>query len=177
MKPKIEEYMVFEDINGEMGVILKSDYSDNNPWWKCYKDSMGGDIFKQNSNDQIYNKIVKLFKSNEIKNENKIFDALKFMNNGNLKNYNCVYEYVELVEEIKPVSIMINLTLNDTNIIENIYKQIAKELIGKSALIGDVWYQIMDIRIIDNKIEYSLYSRCGWIPEEWVKEIKDRNKK
>lgn len=42
--------------------------------------------------------------------------------------------------------------------------------IGKLALLGDVWYQIMDYR--DG--EYLLHTRQSWTPEEWIKEIKDK---
>jgi len=44
MKPQIEEFMIFENKDGKMGVIIKTD---NNyyRWWKCYKDGKGGQVF------------------------------------------------------------------------------------------------------------------------------------
>ena len=51
--------------------------------------------------------------------------------------------------------------------------------IGQLALFGDVWYQIMDKRYGINQIngyngyEYKLYSRDSWIPQNWIKNIKD----
>ena len=40
------------------------------------------------------------------------------------------------------------------------------------ALLGDVWYQIMDTRNGDEGIEYLLFTRNYWIPENWIKEIR-----
>lgn len=46
-----------------------------------------------------------------------------------------------------------------------------KSEIGKMAYLGDVWYQIMDIREGENGIEYALFSRTEWVPKSWIKGI------
>lgn len=46
--------------------------------------------------------------------------------------------------------------------------------VGKMALLGDVWYQVMDCRTANGKTEYKLYTRENWIPHEWVKQFKER---
>jgi len=125
-KPKLEEFMVFENKNGEMGVIIKRD-SDNCPWWKCYKDEDSGQIFDEH--DERYNYIKKLYKVKY--GYDKRFNALKFMKTGSIYNYNCVYEYVEPVEETKSVNITINLTLNDTKNLKDIANEI-KAVLEKS---------------------------------------------
>ncbi|MCZ8493601.1 hypothetical protein [Priestia megaterium] len=48
-----------------------------------------------------------------------------------------------------------------------------KENIGKMAYLGDVWYQIMDARIAEGKLEYSLYTKSYWVPADWIKDIKE----
>lgn len=50
------------------------------------------------------------------------------------------------------------------------------ENIGKMALVGDVWYQIMKVRENEGKTEYFLYSKDYWVPEEWIKDIKEKGK-
>lgn len=86
MKPQLEEFMVFENNDGKMGVIIKS--NDRYEWWKCYKDGSGGQVF--NENDEHYNRIVKLYKTEN--ERDKHFYALKFMNDGNINKYKCVYD-------------------------------------------------------------------------------------
>jgi len=89
MKPRIEEFMVFEDKDGKTGVILNSCHEDF-VWWKCYKNINNvGQVF--NENDRCYNDIVKLYKIKY--GYNNKFHALKFMNAGNLEDYNCIYDY------------------------------------------------------------------------------------
>ena len=52
--------------------------------------------------------------------------------------------------------------------------------IGQMALVGDVWYQIMDKRHGVNELsgyeenEYLLYSKSSWIPQAWIKDVKDK---
>ena len=53
------------------------------------------------------------------------------MKTGSIYNYNCVYEYVEPVEETKSVNITINLTLNDTKNLKDIANEI-KAVLEKS---------------------------------------------
>jgi len=50
--------------------------------------------------------------------------------------------------------------------------------IGKLARLGDVWYQIMDVRTVKGKTEYLLYSKPNWVEgkwvdEKWVEDIKE----
>jgi len=125
-KLQLEEFMVFEDKDGEMGVIIKSD-SDGLPWWKRYQNGITGQVFEEQ--DKHYNNIAKLFKVKY--GHDKQFCALKFMYNGGIRNYNCVYEYVEPVEEIKPVNIMINLTINNPKNLEDIMSEV-KVILEKS---------------------------------------------
>jgi len=72
-----------------------------------------------------------------IKDErNKIFGALRFMNNGGIHRYKCVYEYIEHIDEIdeiKPVNITINLTLNNHKNLKEIMSEI-KVVLEKSNL-------------------------------------------
>jgi hypothetical protein len=49
--------------------------------------------------------------------------------------------------------------------------------IGKLAYVGDVWYEILDVRNLGYcELEYWLYSKDEWIPERWVKEIKSKER-
>ena len=128
-KPRLEEFMVFEDKSGEMGVIIKNTYinSDECPWWKCYQNEDIGQVF--NEEDKHFGNIKKLYKVKYKYSE--CFCALKFMNNGNLDSYNCVYEYkeeLEKTEEIKPLNITINITMNNTKKAEEITNEIKKVL-------------------------------------------------
>jgi hypothetical protein len=76
MKPQIEEFMVFEDEDGRMGVVIESD-NENYKWWKCYKsENVNGQIFNEIENDDNYNIIKKLYKTTF---GNKRFYAFKFM--------------------------------------------------------------------------------------------------
>jgi len=122
-KPKLEEFMVFTDKDGAMGVIIKNTHTDSDtyPWWKCYKDKTYGQIF--NEQEKHYDNIDKLYK---IKYDyyNKYFYALKFMNDGDLDSYNCVYEYKEEIEEIQPLNITINITINNPKNVEEIANEI-----------------------------------------------------
>lgn len=53
--------------------------------------------------------------------------------------------------------------------------------IGQMALVSDVWYQIIAKRSGINELtgheghEYYLYSKDYWIPQSWIKDIKDRD--
>ena len=50
---------------------------------------------------------------------------------------------------------------------------INKNEIGKLALVGDVWYEILDIREYqDGDCYYKLYTKEQWIPKAWIKQIK-----
>lgn len=51
-----------------------------------------------------------------------------------------------------------------------------EENIGKMARLGDVWYQIMDSREVNGQTQYKLYTRDEWVPANWIKEIKGREK-
>ena len=97
-KPELEEFMVFVDKNGAMGVIIKNTYTDSDtyPWWKCYKDKTYGQVF--NEQEKHYDNIDKLYKI-KYNYYNEYFYALKFMNNGDLDSYNCVYEYKEEIND------------------------------------------------------------------------------
>jgi len=122
-KPKLKEFMIFEDKSGEMGVILNSCHEDFT-WWKCYKNIHDiGQVF--NEDDEYYADIVKIYKLKY--GYNCKFHALKFMENGNLENYNCIYEYKE-VKSNKPVNITINLTVNNPKNTEEIMNEIKKVL-------------------------------------------------
>ena len=126
-KPKLEEFMVFSDKDGKMGVIIKND-SDNYPWWKCYRNESYGQVFSKQ--EKHYDNIFRLYKVKKYE-YNEYFCALKFMNNGNLDSYNCVYEYkeeLEKTEEIKPLNITINITMNNTKKAEEITNEIKKVL-------------------------------------------------
>lgn len=46
--------------------------------------------------------------------------------------------------------------------------------IGKMALIGDVWCQIMDVHIKEEEKIYKLYSKDYLVPESWIKDIKEK---
>ena len=130
-KPKLEEFMVFEDKNGEMGVIIKSN-SEKYKWKKCYNNLDVGQIFSEDCDNKIYNQIIKLYIIED--ERNKIFGALRFMNNGGIHRYKCVYEYIEHIDEIdeiKPVNITINLTLNNYKNLEEIMSEI-KVVLEKS---------------------------------------------
>lgn len=119
MKPQLEEFMIFEDKNGEMGVIIKSD--DNyHKWWKCYRESQGGQVF--NENDSNYKKIIKLYKVEGW--SDKYFKALKFMDNGDLCGYECVYD----VTKVEPVNITINMTVNCSDDIDKFLDKLKEQL-------------------------------------------------
>jgi len=47
--------------------------------------------------------------------------------------------------------------------------------IGKMAQVGDVWYEIIDVRENNGQLEYRLATKDYWVPNSWVKEIKDIN--
>ena len=49
---------------------------------------------------------------------------------------------------------------------------INKNEIGKLALVGDVWYEILDIREYQGVLYYKLYTKEQWIPKAWIKQIK-----
>lgn len=50
---------------------------------------------------------------------------------------------------------------------------INKNEIGKLALVGDVWYEILDIREYqDGDCYYKLYTKEQWIPIAMIKQIK-----
>jgi len=49
---------------------------------------------------------------------------------------------------------------------------INKNEIGKLALVGDVWYEILDIREYHGNCYYKLYTKKQWIPKAWIKQIK-----
>jgi len=117
-KPQLEDFMVFKDKNGDRGVIIKND-SDDCLWWKCIKDSIIGQRF--NEQGEHYNNIVKLYKVKY--GYDKYFCALKFMNNGKLDKYDCVYEYVKPIEEVQLVNITINLTVNNPKNTEEIMNE------------------------------------------------------
>jgi len=124
-KPQLEEFMVFEDRNGEMGIIIKSN-SEKYKWKKCYNNLDVGQIFSEDCDNKIYNQIIKLY---VIKDEkSRIFGALRFMNNGGLHRYKCVYEYVKPIEKVQPVNITINLTVNNPKNTEEIMNEIKKVL-------------------------------------------------
>lgn len=52
--------------------------------------------------------------------------------------------------------------------------------IGQMAYVGDVWYQIIGKRYGVNETtgyegnEYYLYSKSYWVPQTWIKDIKDK---
>jgi len=51
--------------------------------------------------------------------------------------------------------------------------KINKNDIGKLALVGDVWYEILDIREYRNgDCFYKLYTKGQWIPKAWIRQIK-----
>lgn len=48
--------------------------------------------------------------------------------------------------------------------------------IGKMARLHDVWFEILDIRTLDNgEVDYRLYSLEHWIPKRWIKEIRAKS--
>ena len=121
---QLEEFMVFEDEDGKTGIIVKHD-SDNCPWWKCYKQGTGGQVF--NENDGYFNKIIKLYKVNE--DHYECYAALKYMLNGDLKKYDCVYDK-STEKEIEPLNIIINATVNPDSItdIEKIIDELQEKI-------------------------------------------------
>lgn len=124
-KPQLEEFMVFEDKNGKMGIILKNN-SLNHPWWKCYKDvNSGGQVFSEGS--EFHNSIVKLYKVPLEDKHSTHFRVLKFMVDGNLDYFECIYDE-NIQKEIEPVNIIINLTVNNPNNIDEFVKKLTKEL-------------------------------------------------
>lgn len=46
--------------------------------------------------------------------------------------------------------------------------------INKLALVGDVWYQIMEVNDTDEEVLYRLYTKDYLIPKSWIKAIKER---
>lgn len=78
----------------------------------------------------------------------------------------------------------VSITRKDTNVVdvllicdrcgqtEESTHYLYDDRIGKKALVGDVWYQVMDIRSTDYGIEYKLYSRQEWIESCNIKEFK-----
>lgn len=122
---KLEEFMVFEDEEGKSGIIIKNDSDSHCPWWKCYKQGTGGQIF--NKNDEYFNKIKKLYK---IKDDHYVhYYALKFMINGDLSKYDCIYNK-DIAKEIEPLNIIINATINPESIkdIEKIIDELQEKL-------------------------------------------------
>lgn len=130
-KSKLEEFMVFKCKDGKMGVIIRSNYNDN-PWWFCYQDCDGGQIFKESISDEHYNNILKLYKVDDLKvndlrgEKDKLFYALDFMRNRSLSKYRCVYDATQ--EKFKPVNITINLAVNSLADTEKVFNVISKEL-------------------------------------------------
>lgn len=65
--------------------------------------------------------------------------------------------------------------------IESWWRMVEEGQIGQMALVGDVWYQIMDKRHGVNELsgyegnEYFLYSKSSWIPQTWIKDVKDKS--
>lgn len=85
----LEEFMIFEDEDGEKGIIISTDNNSKYVWWKCFRTCNGGQIFSEN--DECHQKILKLYRckhSDSIK-----YCALRFMQDGKLDNYSydCVY--------------------------------------------------------------------------------------
>jgi hypothetical protein len=116
MKPQIEEFMVFEDENGKTGVIIESN-SEYFSWWKCYKSNdKGGQVFSFNDNN--FYKINKLYKTNR----DKYFYALKFMANGDLSDYKCVYDATK-----KLTNVTININIDKSYNVEQILNSIKNE--------------------------------------------------
>lgn len=97
--PKIKEFMIFIDNDDKKGVIIKSPYSDLT-WHKCYYGS-GGQVFAESPNDEIFEKINKLYESPE--KELQCYSALKFMNDGviNKLKFKCVYDKEEEMKKEK----------------------------------------------------------------------------
>jgi len=95
-KPKIEEFMLFLDSNNRMGVIIKKKSCDDTCWKKCFKNS-GGQVFRENSNDDSYTNIIELYKSKDA--EEKVYYAFQFMTDSKhfniLNRYECVYSKIK----------------------------------------------------------------------------------
>jgi len=100
-KPKLEEFMILENSEGEQGVLIEHEGSETYPWWICYGN--GGQVFAESEGDKDYQNISKLYKS--IRNGHVKYDALKFMRDGSLIEYDCVYDKNEveviIVDEIE----------------------------------------------------------------------------
>jgi len=45
--------------------------------------------------------------------------------------------------------------------------------IGRIAELGKTWHEILDVRKVENKIQYKLFPIDQWIPEDWIVKIKD----
>lgn len=120
--PKIEEYMLFEDDNGEMGVIIKTNYTYEN-WWKVYKKSNGGQVFGEG--DSNYKNINKLFK---VTDEDRMqFYALKFMSNGNMNEHTCVYDKSKIEEPVinnYTINITVPSNVNEKELTNQILEQL-----------------------------------------------------
>jgi|688.fasta_scaffold102098_7 hypothetical protein len=83
MIPKLEEWMIVELENGDIGVVInyEGDYED---WWLCLREYGYGSIFSENTNDTVYSKITKLYKCKDTTISSRKFEALQFMINGKI---------------------------------------------------------------------------------------------
>lgn len=111
-KPKLEEFMVLANIEGEQGVLIEHSGSESYPWWICYGDS--GQVFNESESDRDYQNISKVYKSK--RNWHEKYDALKFMRDGSLSEYECVYDKdkkdVKVIDTIEKNSKNVKLRLN-----------------------------------------------------------------
>lgn len=120
---KIEEFMVFENDDNNTGVIIKSD-NEFFDWWKCFRKT-GGQLFSED-NCSVHRNIIKLFKCNNLGSEK--YYALKYMLDGDLSRYDCVYDKNKKESEIKPVNTIINISVNGCNDSKSVVEQIIKKL-------------------------------------------------
>lgn len=121
---QLEEFMVFQDASGKTGVIIKGcHYS----WWKCFRE-FGGQVFDEKDNH--FNEIVKLYKVKDVeKQENIYFRALKFMFDGALNDWECVYDK-ETECENDSINIIINASVNPESIkdIEKVIQELQEKI-------------------------------------------------
>jgi hypothetical protein len=108
---KIEEFMVFEDENGEVGVIIKNKESSCYAWKKVYVSGYA-EIFDEILSDEDYLEIAKLYKHKDGYN---LFSALIFMTDSDLNMFDCVYDKSEKSIEVKIKAAIDNGDLQEIN--------------------------------------------------------------
>ena len=94
-----------------------------------------------------------------------------------LKNMVIDSQYEAITTEQIDACIKKKLNIEETKTQLEYCKERLNGVPGQLALLGDVWYQILQRRINElNEVEYELYTRSGWIPANQIKAIRDNEK-